>query len=345
MSKPRINTMEELSTAIGVSRPTLSRFFQDPSLVKKGTVARIEAGLAQVEYVPNFFATRLNRKSTGIIGVIIPYLNDLFFTKLLEAVEVAAMEAGLTVITQCSHSDPAIEARAAETFMSMNVDGALVAPLGDHSDRGVHLRLKSRLPFVLMDSRPKKMPNVDFVGTNHMQSTGLITEYLCRVGDPPVFLAMPRVNFNALEREVAYIAQMEKLGFEPQVIGVEAVKESGYFEQHGEAVLDAEFAQGKLTDRSILCVNDRVAIGAIRAAARHGLVPGRSAKGGLRIAGHDDYPLCPFLNPALTTVAQDTDAIGKKAVSRILQIIRGEVTDDVPEITLFDGTLKLRESA
>lgn len=345
MSKPRINTMEELSTAIGVSRPTLSRFFQDPSLVKKGTVARIEAGLAQVEYVPNFFATRLNRKSTGIIGVIIPYLNDLFFTKLLEAVEVAAMEAGLTVITQCSHSDPAIEARAAETFMSMNVDGALVAPLGDHSDRGVHLRLKSRLPFVLMDSRPKKMPNVDFVGTNHMQSTGLITEYLCRVGDPPVFLAMPRVNFNALEREVAYIAQMEKLGFEPQVIGVEAVKESGYFEQHGEAVLDAEFAQGKLTDRSILCVNDRVAIGAIRAAARHGLVPGRSAKGGLRIAGHDDYPLCPFLNPALTTMAQDTDAIGKKAVSRILQIIRGEVTDDVPEITLFDGTLKLRESA
>ncbi|MCB1405326.1 MAG: LacI family DNA-binding transcriptional regulator, partial [Rhodobacteraceae bacterium] len=130
MSKPRINTMEELAVAIGVSRPTLSRFFQDPGLVKPNTVERIEKGLAQVEYVPNFFATRLNRKSTGMIGVIIPYLNDLFFTKLLEAVESAAMDAGLTVITQCSHSNPAIEARAAETFMSMNVDGALVAPLG-----------------------------------------------------------------------------------------------------------------------------------------------------------------------------------------------------------------------
>ncbi|MEP4803739.1 MAG: LacI family DNA-binding transcriptional regulator, partial [Hyphomicrobiales bacterium] len=167
MSKPRINTMEELSVAIGVSRPTLSRFFQDPSLVKANTIARIEDGLARVEYVPNFFATRLNRKSTGMIGVIIPYLNDLFFTKLLESVEVAAMEAGMTIITQCSHSDPAIEARAAETFMSMNVDGALMAPLGDHSDQAAQLRLKSRLPFVLMDSRPTTMPNVDFVGTNH----------------------------------------------------------------------------------------------------------------------------------------------------------------------------------
>jgi len=343
--KPRINTMEELSVAIGVSRPTLSRFFQDPSLIKANTVARIEEGLAQVEYVPNFFATRLNRKSTGMIGVIIPYLNDLFFTKLLEAVEFAAIEAGLTVITQCSHSDPAIEARAAETFMSMNVDGALVAPLGDHSDQAVHLRLKSRLPFVLMDSRPKTMPTVDFVGTNHVQATGLITEYLCRVGDPPVFLAMPRVNFNALEREAAYVAKMKELGHQPEILGTELLGENWHFEDHGQAVLDAEFARGHLVNRSILCANDRVAIGALRAASRHGLTPGRGAKGGLRIAGHDDYPLCPYLNPALTTVAQDTDAIGKKAVSRILQLIRGEVLEDEPEITLFDGSLKLRESA
>lgn len=345
MLKPRIKTMEELSLAIGVSRPTLSRFFQDPSLIKPKTVARIEQGLERVEYVPNFFATRLNRKSTGMIGVIIPYLNDLFFTKLLEAVEVAAMEAGLSVITKCSHSDPSIEARAAETFMSMNVDGALVAPLGDHSDQAVYQRLKSRLPFVLMDSRPTTMPDVDFVGSDHKQSTGLITEYLCRVGAPPVFLAMPRVNFNALEREAAYIAQMKKQGFEPEVIGTEPMNDSGYFEEHGEAVLDDAFAKGLLTDRSILCVNDRVAIGAIRAAARHGLAPGRGSKGGLRIAGHDDYPLCPYLNPSLTTVAQNTDAIGKKAVSRLLQIIGGEVAAGAPEISLFDGQLKLRESA
>ncbi|MEP1768405.1 MAG: LacI family DNA-binding transcriptional regulator [Sulfitobacter sp.] len=343
--KPRINTMEELSVAIGVSRPTLSRFFQNPDLVKKKTVERIEAGLARVEYVPNFFATRLNRKTTGIIGVIIPYLNDLFFTKLLQSVEAAAMEAGLTVITQCSHSDPHIEARAAETFMSMNVDGAIVAPLGDQSDRAVHLRLKSRLPFVLMDSRPKTMPNVDFVGTNHKQSTGLITEYLCRVGKPPAFLAMPRVNFNAVERENAYISKMEELGFEPEIIGTQPVGPSSYFEEHGQAVLGAAFAQGKMTDRSILCVNDRVAIGAIRAASQHGLTPSRGAKGGLRIAGHDDYPLCPYLSPPLTTVAQDTDAIGKKAVSRILQLISSEVSEVEPEITLFDGSLVLRDSA
>ncbi|MCB2130623.1 MAG: LacI family DNA-binding transcriptional regulator [Rhodobacteraceae bacterium] len=345
MKKPKVNTMEELAEAIGVSRPTLSRYFQSPELVRRTTSLKIQRGLAKVEYVPNFFATRLNRKSTGIIGVIIPYLNDLFFSNLLECIEIAAMEAGYSVISKCSHSDPTIEAGAAESFMSMNVDGVLVAPLGNQSDADVHQRLQSRIPFVLVDSRPATMPDVDFVGTNHVQSTGLITEYLCRVGGPPVFLAMPRVNFNALEREKAYIAKMNELGHKPTVIGVQPVENHWHFEAHGEAVLSAHLARGQLGNESILCANDRVAIGALRAAARHGLSPGRGREGGLRIAGHDDNPLCPFTVPALTTVAQNFEAIAKASISRLVAIIRTQVAGGAAQVQLFDGELKIRESA
>ncbi|MEM6371188.1 MAG: LacI family DNA-binding transcriptional regulator [Pseudomonadota bacterium] len=343
--KKRIDTMEELAVAIGVSRPTLSRYFQDPERVSRTSRDRIAEGLERVEYVPNFFATRLNRKSTGMIGVIIPYLNDLFFTKLLESIERAAMEAGFTVITQCSHSDPLIEARAAETFMSMSVDGALVAPLGNHSDMEVHDRLRARLPFVLFDSRPSNMPEVDFVGTNHDQSTGLATEYLCRVGTPPVFLAMPRVNFNAMEREHAYIAKMNELGHTPRIIGTEMIQDNGLFEAHGHAVLDQEFAAGRLIEDSILCVNDRVAIGALHAAAAHGLEPGAKRKGGLRIMGHDDYPLCPFTVPQLTTVAQNVEEIGRTAVSRLVGSIHAQKTPEEQFVKLFDGVIQVRQSA
>lgn len=337
--------MEELAVAIGVSRPTLSRYFQDPERVSKTSRARISEGLERVEYVPNFFATRLNRKSTGMIGVIIPYLNDLFFTKLLESIERAAMEAGFTVITQCSHSDPLIEARAAETFMSMSVDGALVAPLGNHSDIKVYDRLRARMPFLLFDSRPKNMPDVDFVGTDHDQSTGLATEYLCRVGAPPVFLAMPRVNFNAMERENAYIAKMRELEHEPHIIGTEMIQDHGLFEAHGQAVLDREFAAGRLLQSSILCVNDRVAIGALRAAASHGLEPGSSRTGGLRIMGHDDYPLCPYTVPTLTTVAQNVDEIGRAAVSRLVGAIQAQKSPEEQFVKLLDGDIKVRGSA
>lgn len=345
MTKPKINTMEELSTAIGVSRPTLSRYFQSPESVRGSTAEKIRLGLEKVEYVPNFFATRMNRKTSGMIGVIIPYLNDLFFTKLLEAIEIAAMEEGLSVMTKCSHSDPLIEARAVETFMQMNVDGALVVPLGNQSDRATYSRLQARLPFVMVDSRPETMPDVDYVGTDHLQSTGLITEYLCRVGDPPIFLGMPRVSFNAVERENAYLAHMQKQGFRGEVIGTELLREGWLFEAHGEAVMNDHFSRGEYTVRSILCANDRVAIGALRAASRHGLTPGRQNEGGLRIAGHDDYPLCPFTTPALTTVAQDYAAIGKASVFRLIERMVGVAQQDKPKVQLMKGTLKLRESA
>ncbi|MDH3262790.1 MAG: substrate-binding domain-containing protein, partial [Paracoccaceae bacterium] len=115
---------------------------------------------------------------------------------------------------------------------------------------------------------------------------------------------------------------------------------------HGQAVLGDFFSRGRFTDRSILCVNDRVAIGALRAAARHGLVPGGGGKGGLRIAGHDDYPLCPYTTPALTTVAQNVEAIGKAAISRLLAKMHGEsAAEEDPVVQIFDGALKLRESA
>lgn len=337
--------MEELASAIGVSRPTLSRYFQDSTKVSRTSIERIVDGLARVDYTPNFFATRMNRKTTGMIGVIIPYLNDLFFTRLLESIETAAMRAGYTVITQCSHSDPVIERRAVETLLSMNVDGAIVAPLGNNSDMEVYGRLNARLPFVLMDSRPVPLKDVDFIGSDHRQSTGAITSYLCRVGDPPIFLAMPRVNFNALEREAAYIEKMHELGLEPRVIGTEAVNDAWHFESHGLAIMGEAFARGQHLTASILCANDRVAIGALRAAAQHGLEPGSLRRGGLRIAGHDDYPLCPFMTPSLTTVAQDVTAIGQAAIDRLLEKLRAENVPETQFIRLIDGVLKIRESA
>ena len=172
-----------------------------------------------------------------------------------------------------------------------------------------------------------------------------MTDYLARVGDPPVFLAMPRVNFNALNHERAYLAKMKELGLPSRVIGTELIAEGWHYEAHGEAALAEHFARGELTEASVLCVNDRVAIGALRAASLYGLSPGTRKKGGLRIAGHDDYFLCPFMVPALTTVAQDLDAIGQAAVSRLVSKVRGHVPEGDHWVTHFPGILKIRESA
>ncbi len=347
MSKRKINTMAELSAVIGVSRPTLSRYFQDPSSVRGSTLAKIRRGLEEVDYVPNFFAMRMNRKSTGLIGVIVPHLTDLFFTSLLDAIDLAAMQSGFTIITLNSHGDPGVEVAAIEKLLSMSADGAIMAPLGLGSDRAALGRLARRLPLVCVDSRvPGAAAEIDFVGTDNGQSIGRLTEYLCRTGPPPVFLGMPRINSNALEREAVYRETMERLGHAPVLVGGVDPAAGWEFEAQAFAIMDAHFSHGRFGDAAILAANDRLAIGALRAANRHGLLPREGGTGGrVRIAGHDDHPLSRFMTPALTTMAQDVAAIGRESVALLLRRLGGEPGAGGSASLVFDATLKLRESA
>lgn len=344
--KQKIGTMKELSEAIGISRPTLSRYFQDPSAVRPSTSQKIKERLEEVDYVYNFIATRQNRKSSGLLGVIIPYYNDLFFTSLLEAIEGAARDAGYTVITQSSDGNAEAEAQAVARLRSMNADGAIIAPLGLESSTEMFQMARVDFPIVFADSRPaEELQGADFVGTDNTQSIASIVEYLCRTGDSPIFLGMPRLNSNAIERERAYVEKMRQLGFEPRLIDADDAPESWEFEAYGLAVMDRHFSRQRHIAETILCANDRIAIGAIRAANKHGLFARNSdRRNGLRIAGHDDHPLSRYMYPAITTAGQDIAGIGEEAVRVLIDRIRGERSDE-PVSIFKDTALRIRESA
>jgi len=357
--KPRIRTMTELSSAIGISRPTLSKFFQNSYSVRDSTRERIEQALHTVDYVPNFFATKMNRDSTRIIGVIVPYLNDLFFTSLIQSIEEAALQQGYTIAIQCAHGDPALEVKAFENLMSMSADGVIAAPIGQPGSVDAIDRLINEFPIVCVDSRfSDNDKNIDFIGTNNQQSVSLMVAYLHRSGSSPVYLGMPRINSNSIEREQAYIRSAEDLGFEPQIIPLDNSNLVWKFEEYAYDTMDEYFARGEFVNSTILCANDRLAIGVIRAANRHhlwtnsdGQSSGHSAghRSGhatqFRVAGHDDHPLAAYMNPALTTVSRNTECIGKAAVEQILdQIVNGKRSGN-GMIRTFDAELRLRESA
>lgn len=344
-TKQKIGTMKELSEAIGISRPTLSRYFQDPNSVRSSTSKKIKERLEEVDYVYNFIATRQNRKSSGLIGVIIPYYNDLFFTSLLEAIERAARATGLTVITQSSDGNAEGEIQAIARLRSMNADGAIIAPLGVEESVEAFRNARNDFPIVFTDSRPAgEVPGTDFVGTDNAQSIASVVDYLSRTGEPPVFLGMPRLNSNAIERERAYIDKMNTLGHEPRLIDAGSAEDSWEFEAYGLGVMDEHFGRQKHVSDTILCANDRIAIGAIRAANKHGLFsPDAKNRARLRIAGHDDHPLSQYMYPAITTAGQDISGIGMDAVRVLVERIRGE-RNDTPVSIFKDSALRIRES-
>ena len=82
--KTKIGTMEEFARAVGLSRPTVSKYFQDPASVRAKTRVRIETVLKQSGFRPNIFAVNLNRRRTKIIGLIVPDPSDPFYAALAQ---------------------------------------------------------------------------------------------------------------------------------------------------------------------------------------------------------------------------------------------------------------------
>ncbi|TDL79444.1 LacI family transcriptional regulator [Palleronia sediminis] len=333
--------MEEFAEVSGISRPTVSKYFHDPDSVRKTTRSKIESALEQYDYRPNIFAMNQNRKATKTIGIVVPYLADPFFAEIVRKIERLCIEAGFWPIVFSAHGERSLENDALATLQSLRPIGALIAPLGRSSDFESVQQFAEEVPTVVFDSNVNV--GAAFVGSDNFQSIGLMVDYLCRTGEPPCFFEMPPVNPNANKRRDAYRQAMERLGHQPQVIQVEG---SGWeFERIGLEEGMRLISERSLPSDSILCSNDRLAIGLLAAAYQKGLRVGHGPGCALRIAGHDDHPWSRFTCPPLTTVSQDYTAIAERSVEMLFELIAGGAPPARRREVLFDGKLVLRASA
>lgn len=342
MDTDKIRNMDEFAAVAGISRPTISKYFHNPDSVKKSTRARIEDALEKHDYRPNLFAMNQNRRSTKNIGIVVPYLADPFFAEIARAVEWRCIEAGFWPILLSSHGVPEREVEVLDGLRSLRVAGALMAPLGRLSDRGALERFCKEVPSVLFDSEIADVGEA-FVGSDNSQSIPLIVDYLCRTGEPPCFFEMPPVNPNADTRREAYIGAMERQGLEPHVIHVAG--QGWNFEEVGQQEGMQVLKSGQLATNTVLCSNDRLAIGLLTAAYQSGLRVGRGSGCALRIAGHDDHPFSRFTCPPLTTVAQDFAQIAERSVDALFRVLESGRRPGLREASRLEGKLIMRDSA
>lgn len=343
MSERPVRNMDEFAALCGVSRPTVSKYFQDPASVRAATRARIESALLRHPYRPNAYAVNQNRGLTKTVGVVVPYLADPFFAEIARIIERRCIGAGFSPALFSAHGQPEREIEILETVRALKPAGLLLAPLGRSSDRAALERLCAGTPTVLFDSHLEGVGRA-FIGSNNRQSIALIVRHLAQTGQPPCFFEMETpVNPNARRRRAAYADAMEELGLEPRVVRARGL--SWEFERIGCEEGGRALDEGAFATDTILCSNDRLAIGLLSAAYRRGLRVGAGPDGALRVAGHDDHPFARFTCPALTTVAQDYAAIAARSVETLLVLMDSNAGPGPHAVTYFDGRLILRESA
>ena len=335
--------MEEFAAVSGISRPTVSKYFNDPESVRQSTREKIEKALERYEYRPNIYAINQNRKLTKNVGIVVPFMADPFFAEIARQVEQRCIEAGFRPTLFSSHGVPDVEIDILDTLRSIKPAGVLLAPLGRASDRLAIERFCSDIPTVLFDSNLEGIGEA-FVGSDNFSFVSQTTEYLCRSGDAPCFFEMATpANPNANKRRIAYLEMAEQLGFEPRVVKIDG--EGWSFEEIGRNGALKILSEGGFPSDTVLCSNDRLAIGLLSACYERGLRVGRGDGCALRVASNDDHPFSRFTCPSLTTAAHDYAAVSARSVERLAELVEAGGRFPSRSDEVFPARLVLRESA
>jgi LacI family transcriptional regulator len=207
-----------------------------------------------------------------------------------------------------SDEDPDRERRLLRAFESRGVEGVLAAPAGE--DVRPYLDALARgTPSVLLDF-PSPSPLLASVAVDHVAGGRLAAEHLLSLGHREIVLLNgPDSIRQCRDRRTGALDALARAGIGPEHL-IE-VRLASLDAAGGDAALEAWLAAEGAPPTALFCVNDMVAIGAIRALRRRGL----DGEGGTAIVGYDDSDVAADLATPLTTVRQPAQELGQRAAS------------------------------
>jgi DNA-binding LacI/PurR family transcriptional regulator len=298
--------MADVAARARVSGQTVSRVVHGSPRVDPATRARVEEALATLGYRPHAAARALRTGRSQTIGVVVSTLASVGNSRMLEAVARAAAARGyaLTVVTLGPNGRAGI-ADAFARLRDQGVDGALV--LNEASALARDAAPAAGLRLVVVDSPADARFGV--VESDHEGGARAAVAHLLGLGHPTVWhLAGPETSYATAARERGWRAALEGAGaVAPPLVRGDWTSASG---------LHAGRALAERPDVSaVFAANDQMALGLLRALAE----AGRAVPRDVSVVGFDDVPDAAQYAPGLTTVRQDFDELGERAVAALAE--------------------------
>ena len=308
---PDRTRLKDLADLAGVSTATVSRVLNGKAGVSAATRKAVLAALDVLGYDrPQTLRTR----SQGLVGLVVPELDNPVFPAMAQAIENALADRGYTPLLCTQTPGGTTEDEYVEVLLEHGVDG-IVFVSGRHADTGADHERYSRLlsrgtPIVLVNGRPDAV-DAPAVSTDDAVAVELAVRHLRSLGHERVGLAIGPERYLPARRKVAaFRAAMAATGAQAEIVTTLFTVEGG------------QAAGSQLIERgctALVCASDLMALGAIRAARQRGLrVPED-----VSVVGFDDSSLIAFTDPPLTTVRQPVERMGSAAVSALLSEISG----------------------
>ncbi|MGW9040381.1 LacI family DNA-binding transcriptional regulator, partial [Streptomyces sp. NPDC055721] len=310
-------TLEAVAARAGVSRATASRVVNGGAGVRAPLVEKVNRAVEELGYVPNHAARTLVTRRNGAVAVIIEepefrIFSDPFFEQQVRGIsrELTAHDSQLVLLWV---EGPGDHERIARYLGGGHVDGALAFSL--HSDDALPALIdRARIP-VVFGGRPAPgiAPGVPYVDCDNRGGAREAVGHLVGLGRTAVaHIAGPRDQTSAVDRLHGYHDVLPDA--DPDLLC------RGAFTEESGARAMAELLDRRPDLDGVFVANDLMATGALRTLRERGVrVPEDVA-----VVGFDDMAsVVDRTSPALTTVRQDIEGMGRLMVKLLMRLLDG----------------------
>jgi LacI family transcriptional regulator len=305
-------TIYDVATLAGVSPATVSRVFNGTSVTPAKANAVREAA-KQLRFTPSRTARTLRKQNSEVIALVIPDIENPFFTSLARGVEDRALEAGYSVVLCNSDEDVAKELRYLEIANSENMAGVILAPASDHSD--LRVLLDRGRPVVAVD-RSSPQP-IDGVKLDNRAAGLDATQALIDAGHRRIALITgPTGIETADDRALGWQAAVDAAGGDSS--GTYLLR-SSFRVDGGREAMHQLLALPEPPD-AVVAANNLIGVGALQVLTERGLTPPAF---GVSVIG--DLPFTTLAPSAINRVHLPARHLGVTAAAMLLDRINGDV--------------------
>lgn len=329
----KVSKLSDVARLAGVGNATVSRALNGGKNVSEDKMARIRAAIQKLNYRPNRAARSLKGAPSGLIGMIVPSISDVFFSQCAEAVEsVARQHKALVVVIACD-DDEVLIADLRELLVH-SIDGLVLACARPHSKAFVAALRRVLVPVVGIDGPLEDAGKPSVVCANY-DGARMATEHLIWHGYRRIIsVQVNPTMYTMRERLRGYKAAMAAAGLEPvQEIITDRAGALRVLKKHVRPKAPVSiFTGNNLTARFI-----SEAVHELRLS-----IPEQ-----VSLLSFDDFYLADALTPAMSVVQQPIEEMGRTAARLLFQQLQGAAPGETgpgTETLMLQPRLVLRAS-
>ncbi|MGO4673411.1 LacI family DNA-binding transcriptional regulator [Bosea sp. 2YAB26] len=331
MSSKRV-TIKEVAALAGVSIATVSNVFSGNKPVNADLQERVQKAARELSYQVDRAASQLRSGQAKVVGVLVPDLDDVFFTSLVSQLEVMAQADGYDIIVANSRDDIALEQSRLRALLAWRPSGLIAIPCSDGMPAGLEREI-GRLPMVFADRVPPEGCIVDTVAIDNREAGEIAARHLLGRGHRDIVVAASSLGISPIRERTRGACDLIRatIGHEPTVIelGSNAERGAGAF---------LHWLERHRRPSAVIALTNVTTLSALSALARLRVdIPDP-----VSVVGFDDYPWMSARKTGLTAIRQPIAEIAAAAWQRLRARMAGD--GSAPQRIVLQTSLQVRES-